>query len=140
MAHANKGQPLELIHYNSSTGKFEVGKESLAVLQALKGPVSVVAVCGRARQVSTTPLLTCMPHPACADSLRAWLLTDQSRPGQELHPQPAAADHGWLPDRLHDTAMHQGLVDVVHSAAAGGRRRQGVPHREQGRGTTPRMR
>lgn len=50
MADATKGEPLELIHCNSSTGKFEVGQESLAVLQALKGPVSVVAVCGRARQ------------------------------------------------------------------------------------------
>jgi hypothetical protein len=61
MADATKGEPLELIHYNSSTGKFEVGQESLAVLQALKGPVSVVAVCGRARQVrSAAPLLTCV--------------------------------------------------------------------------------
>lgn len=44
------GEPLELIHYNSTTGKFEVGHDAMSVLKALKGPVSVVAVCGRARQ------------------------------------------------------------------------------------------
>jgi len=53
------GEPLELIHYNSTTGKFEVGHDAMSVLKALKGPVSVVAVCGRARQVS---LLDADPH------------------------------------------------------------------------------
>lgn len=62
---SSRGEPLELIHYNSSTGKFEVGEESLSVLKALKGPVSVVAVCGRARQVSST-----QPSSSLLDSNR----------------------------------------------------------------------
>lgn len=41
---------MELIRYDSSTGKFQVGDAALSILKALKGPVSVVAVCGRARQ------------------------------------------------------------------------------------------
>lgn len=51
---SSRGEPLELIHYNSSTGKFQVGPEALSVLKMIKGPVSVVAVCGRARQVGVT--------------------------------------------------------------------------------------
>ncbi|CAG9467408.1 unnamed protein product [Pedinophyceae sp. YPF-701] len=43
-------KPLELVQYDSSTGKFQVGKEALSVLRGVKGPVAVVAVCGRARQ------------------------------------------------------------------------------------------
>ena len=41
---------LELVHFNSQTGKFEIGREALEVLKATKGPVGVVAVAGRARQ------------------------------------------------------------------------------------------
>lgn len=42
--------PLELVKYDVPTGKFLVGKESLDVLRKTRGPVAVVAVCGRARQ------------------------------------------------------------------------------------------
>ena len=41
---------LELVRYNGTTGKFEVGEEALAVLRNTRGPVGVVAVAGRARQ------------------------------------------------------------------------------------------
>lgn len=41
---------LELIRYNTETGKFELGEEALAVLKATRGPIGVVAVAGRARQ------------------------------------------------------------------------------------------
>jgi hypothetical protein len=51
---SSTGEPLILIHYDNSTGKFQVGAEALAVLKALKGSVSVVAVCGRARQVCSS--------------------------------------------------------------------------------------
>ena len=44
------GQPLELVRYNATTGKFAVGAEALAALRRARGPVGVVAVCGRARQ------------------------------------------------------------------------------------------
>lgn len=44
------GQPLELVSYDSTKEKFEVGSEALAVLRATRGPVGVISVCGRARQ------------------------------------------------------------------------------------------
>ena len=44
------GVPLELITYDTQTGKFELGAEALAVLRKVKGSVGVVAVSGRARQ------------------------------------------------------------------------------------------
>ncbi len=51
MEHPAGGQPLELVRFNTSTSKFEVGQEALAILRTVKGPVGVVAVSGRARQV-----------------------------------------------------------------------------------------
>lgn len=47
------GSPLELIRFDSATGKFELGREALQALKNTRGPVGVVAVCGRARQVSS---------------------------------------------------------------------------------------
>ncbi len=49
---ASSGVPLPLISYSQETGKFELGAEALRVLKQTRGPVGVVAVCGRARQVS----------------------------------------------------------------------------------------
>lgn len=46
-----QGVPLELIKYDQQSGRFELGREALAVLKQTRGPVGVVAVCGRARQV-----------------------------------------------------------------------------------------
>jgi hypothetical protein len=48
----NPGTPLELVRYSTDTGKFEVPDEALEVLRSIKGPVGVVSVSGRARQVS----------------------------------------------------------------------------------------
>ena len=45
------GVPLELIGYDTGSGNFHLGQEALAVLRKIKGPVGVVAVSGRARQV-----------------------------------------------------------------------------------------
>ncbi|KAK3245081.1 hypothetical protein CYMTET_45332 [Cymbomonas tetramitiformis] len=42
-------KPLQLISFDAE-GKFVVGFEALALLQKLRGPVGVLAVCGRARQ------------------------------------------------------------------------------------------
>lgn len=44
------GAPLELISYNTSTHKFELGDEALQSLRRIRGPVGVIAVSGRARQ------------------------------------------------------------------------------------------
>ena len=44
------GEPVELIKYNVESGQFEVGARATAVLRSVKGPLAVVAVCGRARQ------------------------------------------------------------------------------------------
>lgn len=47
---SSSGTPLELIKWNQDTGKFELGAEALCALKQTRGPVGVVAVCGRARQ------------------------------------------------------------------------------------------
>lgn len=44
------GTPLELVQYDANTKKFVVGKAALETLRSVKGPMGVVAVCGRARQ------------------------------------------------------------------------------------------
>lgn len=44
------GSSLELIRYDTTTGKFSLGDEALKVLKQTRGPVGVVAVAGRARQ------------------------------------------------------------------------------------------
>ena len=44
------GVPLELVRYDTDSGKFHVGEHALKMLRATKDPVGVVAVCGRARQ------------------------------------------------------------------------------------------
>ena len=44
------GVPLELVKYDTETGKFEVGREAARVLRNARDPIGVVAVCGRARQ------------------------------------------------------------------------------------------
>ena len=44
------GVPLELVRYDTNTGKFHAGEEALRTLRATSQPVGVVAVCGRARQ------------------------------------------------------------------------------------------
>lgn len=47
---AAPGVPLELVRYDTETGKFHVGEQALKALRSTKDPVGVVAVCGRARQ------------------------------------------------------------------------------------------
>eukprot|EP00803_Ostreobium_quekettii_P008595 evm.model.scf_1894.2 EVM.evm.TU.scf_1894.2 scf_1894:8241-19466(-) len=44
------GSPLELISLDDRTHKFVVGRQALEALRAVRGPIGVVAVCGRARQ------------------------------------------------------------------------------------------
>ncbi len=48
--HPQQGVPLELVKYDTATGKFIVGQEALRVLRDVRAPLGVVAVCGRARQ------------------------------------------------------------------------------------------
>ncbi|KAL4859356.1 Guanylate-binding protein 5 [Chlorella vulgaris] len=47
---AATGVPLELISYDQNTGQFRLGEQAIRALQQTRGPVGVVAVCGRARQ------------------------------------------------------------------------------------------
>ncbi|CAD7703213.1 unnamed protein product [Ostreobium quekettii] len=42
--------PLELVRFEAQSNKFVVGRPALDALRAVRGPVGVVAVCGRARQ------------------------------------------------------------------------------------------
>ncbi len=46
---AQAGRALHLIYANEEN-KFVLGEEAVAALSAIKGPVAVCAVCGRARQ------------------------------------------------------------------------------------------
>ena len=48
-AMAEAGRALHLIYVNEE-GKFELGEEAIQALCAVRGPVAVCAVCGRARQ------------------------------------------------------------------------------------------
>lgn len=43
-------RPLSLVSYNHHSNRFEVGEDALEVLRSVRGPLGVVAVCGRARQ------------------------------------------------------------------------------------------
>lgn len=73
---------LELVRYNATTGKFELGEEALAVLRKTRGPVGVVAVAGRARQgksyilnqlLGTSGGFTVGPtHRPCTKGLWMW--------------------------------------------------------------------
>ena len=44
------GRPLHLLRYDETSKSFELGEEALDALRAIRGPVGVLAVCGRARQ------------------------------------------------------------------------------------------
>jgi hypothetical protein len=45
-----RGKPLHLLRFDEGSKKFTLGEEALDCLRAVKGPVGVLAVCGRARQ------------------------------------------------------------------------------------------
>jgi hypothetical protein len=130
---AAAGQPLELVRYDSSTGRFHVGEAAIAVLRELKGPVSVVAVCGRARQVCVC-LCVALASAQPSTPQRAYTSAEPAptpaccTAGQELHPEPAAAHHGRLHDRQHHAPLHQGALDVEQPAAAAGRRWPPLPY------------
>ena len=61
-AAAGLGTPLHLIQYNADSRQFELGQEALAVLRGVTGPVGVVSVCGRARQVGSDHSCLCVCH------------------------------------------------------------------------------
>lgn len=46
-----EGEAVELVRFDADASRFELGARALDVLRATHGPVAVVAVCGRARQV-----------------------------------------------------------------------------------------
>ena len=159
------GTPLELVRHDTDNGKFEISPEALQVLRGIKGPVGVVSVCGRARQVGTFhptadsantvfpclvrsymwPLIckealrssaqtvtpaslhsttsACTACPTAADSIHSLIenLTTSimglcsSRPGQVLHPEPAARTEQRFHGGTHAPPLHQGALDVVHA-------------------------
>ena len=43
-------EPLQLIRFNESTEKFELGSEAVEALKRTQGPVAVVSICGRPRE------------------------------------------------------------------------------------------
>lgn len=45
----SQGRALQLL-WHDENGKFQLGQEALEVINSVQAPVSVVAVCGRARQ------------------------------------------------------------------------------------------
>ena len=52
------GQPLRLL-YSGAGGKFELGADAIEALRAVKTPLAVAAVCGRARQGKRRALAGC---------------------------------------------------------------------------------
>ena len=94
---AAPGNPLELITYDTSTGKFHLGKEALAVLRKVHGPVGVVAVSGRARQGKSFILnqllgqssgfTVASTHRPCTKGLWMWStpVERQSSDGSKYH-------------------------------------------------------
>ena len=98
-----QGKSLELIQYDTETGKFRVGQAALQVLQAVKGPVGVVAVSGRARQgksfilnqlLGQTSGFTVGPtHRPCTKGLWMWSapVERNSPDGSRYHLVPS----GW---------------------------------------------
>ena len=49
-AMAESAKPVELVQFDAASGKFSLGADALRALRAVRTPVAVVAVCGRARQ------------------------------------------------------------------------------------------
>ena len=135
-APAGAGSPLELIRYDAATGKFELGREALQVLKNTRGPVGVVAVCGRARQVSPmsrrnaqlqlrrrrrrrSPSAESNSRLCCCCSSSACLASSPpsvqlcTLAGQVLHPQPAAGPQRRLPGCAHAPPLHQGCAALA---------------------------
>jgi hypothetical protein len=91
------GQPLDLIQYDTATGKFSVGEQALAVLRSIKGPVGVVSVSGRARQGKSYILnqllgqssgfVVAPTHRPCTKGLWMWShpVARQSPDGSKYH-------------------------------------------------------
>jgi hypothetical protein len=92
------GTPLELIRYDADSGKFEVGKDALAILRRIRGPVGVAAVCGRARQgksfilnqlleTSSSGFLVAPTHRPCTKGLWMWSTPQKltAADGSEYH-------------------------------------------------------
>lgn len=87
--------PVELVGH--ARGSFYVGEEAVRVLEGLKGPVGVVAVCGRARQGKSYILNQLLgksgafkvasTHKPCTKGI--WLWSDPvrmvSKEGEEYH-------------------------------------------------------
>jgi len=81
-APAPAGQPLELVSYNADTKRFEVGEQALRALRAVKTPIGVVSVCGRARQGKSfilnqllgqsTGFVVAPTHRPCTKGLWMW--------------------------------------------------------------------
>jgi Xaa-Pro aminopeptidase len=44
------GKPLHLLQSDPKTGKFVLGEDALTALRAVKTPIAIASVCGRARQ------------------------------------------------------------------------------------------
>ena len=68
-------RPLQLIRCTAD-GRFEVGEEAAEVLRALRGPLGVVAVCGRARQGKSFILNQLATHGHAAAQQEGWVPAD----------------------------------------------------------------
>lgn len=88
---------LELIKYDAQSGKFVLGQKALLALRSVKGPVGVIAVCGRARQgksfilnqlLQTSGGFTVGPtHRPCTKGLWMWSapITQRAADGTDHH-------------------------------------------------------
>jgi hypothetical protein len=75
MAAPGAGRALQLIRCTAE-GRFEVGEEAAEVLRTLRGPLGVVAVCGRARQGKSFILNQLATHGHAAAHKEGWVADD----------------------------------------------------------------
>jgi hypothetical protein len=87
-------EPLQLVSIDEKTGKLQVGESALKMLRAIRTPIGVVAVCGRARTGKSyllnqllgrsTGFKLAHSHRPCTKGLWIW-----SRPFKRVGPDGA---------------------------------------------------
>ena len=87
-------EPLQLVSIDAATGKLQLGERAAAALRAIRTPIGVVAVCGRARTGKSyllnqllgrsTGFKLAHSHRPCTKGLWIW-----SRPFKRVGPDGA---------------------------------------------------
>lgn len=119
-AQAQPGVPLELVRYDTDSGKFHVGEQALKMLRATRDPVGVIAVCGRARQGKSFILNQLLGQSTgfqvapsvrpCTKGLWMWSSPMKRKNADGSQYQLVRADHSvqsWLHQQCTGNLSHQ---------------------------------